>query len=307
MNGSHPAALVSVIIPTRNRPEALTEAIASVRAQTYRPVEVVVVDDASDQVLALPPGDDPDFSLRVMRTDSPRGGGFCRDFGARHAAGEYLCFLDDDDIYYDNKLTTLVSALAAEPAWDAVFGRVAVSTNGTLSVLDYGLADGSELSTLKQVCSLQTNGSLLRRGTYGKACFAPLQKYQDTQFHVELFKRCRVGFVNSVVAEWRKNYSSEQMTAVKTRSAREVSIARFLALIDYFREKALLGPGELRFFERKAVRYYAEFSLYEAGLAYVGRTGLALLPDFIIAFFYYRLPGFFALRQWFLRDRKGEA
>jgi glycosyltransferase involved in cell wall biosynthesis len=85
--------LVSIIIPTRNRPELLRRAVGSALAQTARQVEVVVVDDASDPPVDLP--EDP--LLRVVRHPSQRGGAAGRNTGLQAARGRWVAYLDDDD------------------------------------------------------------------------------------------------------------------------------------------------------------------------------------------------------------------
>lgn len=85
---------VTIVVPTRDRPELLRRAVASALAQsTAAPVEVVVVDDASDTPVELP----PDPRLTVVRHDRPRGGAAARNTGTRLARGRFVAYLDDDD------------------------------------------------------------------------------------------------------------------------------------------------------------------------------------------------------------------
>jgi glycosyltransferase involved in cell wall biosynthesis len=94
--------LLSIIIPTRNRPELLRRAVESALAQTARQVEVVVVADASDPPVELP--EDP--HLRVVRHPSQRGGAAGRNSGLQAARGRWVTYLDDDD----ELLPTMVEA-----------------------------------------------------------------------------------------------------------------------------------------------------------------------------------------------------
>lgn len=92
-------ATVSVVIPTRNRARLLERAIRSVLNQTYRHLEVLVIDDGStdggetDRV-ARSFGD---ARLRYLSHSSSRGGAAARNTGIRAATGCYIAFLDDDD------------------------------------------------------------------------------------------------------------------------------------------------------------------------------------------------------------------
>jgi glycosyltransferase involved in cell wall biosynthesis len=94
--------VVSVIIPTHNRAALLREAVASVKAQTYRDFEILVVDDAST--------DDTQEALaawrevRVLRHPCRRGVAAARNLGIAAARGQWLAFLDSDDLWLPEKL-----------------------------------------------------------------------------------------------------------------------------------------------------------------------------------------------------------
>lgn len=112
--------LVSVIIPVYNGEPYLAEAIASVLAQTYRPLEVIVADDGSTdgsgQIAQQ-------FPVRYIQ-QSHSGPGATRNFGIEQARGELFAFLDADDVWTADKLISQTAALAARPELDAVLGQV---------------------------------------------------------------------------------------------------------------------------------------------------------------------------------------
>ena len=97
---------VSVVVITRDRPELLAEALASVLAQSSPPVEVVVVDDGSRVPVTLPSDDGSGISMRLLRRE---GGGpsAARNAGAAAAKGEVLAFLDDDDLWDSDYLESV--------------------------------------------------------------------------------------------------------------------------------------------------------------------------------------------------------
>lgn len=100
--------LVSVVIPTHDRPEALPRAVASVLAQTMRDLEVVVVDDGSDPPVAL----EPDPRIRVERHGANRGLAASLNTGVRAAQGRWIAQLDDDDLLLPRMLERSLDALA---------------------------------------------------------------------------------------------------------------------------------------------------------------------------------------------------
>jgi glycosyltransferase involved in cell wall biosynthesis len=107
------APLVSVIIPTYNRADLVRQALASVQAQTYRDFEIVVVDDG---------GTDGAFEvlsawqeIRVLRHVCRRGVSAARNTGVAAARGEWLAFLDSDDLWLPDKLARQIFLLQGQP------------------------------------------------------------------------------------------------------------------------------------------------------------------------------------------------
>ena len=105
---------VSVIIPTYNRDAWVTEAVASVLAQTFQDFEVLVVDDGSTDgtMEALATFGD---QVRVIRRAERRGVSAARNLGAAAATGDWLAFLDSDDLWLPDKLAHQVKYLKARP------------------------------------------------------------------------------------------------------------------------------------------------------------------------------------------------
>ena len=117
MSGETPTAgvqgLVSVVVPVHGRFDAAARAIRSVGAQTHRPIELIVVDDASP--LPFAPPSDSGIDARVVRHDTNRGPGAAREAGRRLATGEYIAYLDSDDRWSPAHVASLVAALRASP------------------------------------------------------------------------------------------------------------------------------------------------------------------------------------------------
>ena len=112
--------LISVIIPVYNGERYLGEAIESVLGQTYRPIEIIVVDDGSTDESAYVA---QQFPVRYY-FQQHSGPGAARNLGVEHSRGEFVAFLDADDLWVPEKLAWQLAAFAARPELDAVFGRV---------------------------------------------------------------------------------------------------------------------------------------------------------------------------------------
>lgn len=105
---------VSVIIPTYNRAAWVKEAVASVLAQTFQDYELMVVDDGSTdhtfEALAAVDG-----HLDVLRLEQRQGVSAARNRGAARAQGEWLAFLDSDDLWLPEKLARQMEYLRSHP------------------------------------------------------------------------------------------------------------------------------------------------------------------------------------------------
>jgi glycosyltransferase involved in cell wall biosynthesis len=116
--------LVSTIIPVFNRPQMIRKAVESVLGQTYRPIEIIIVDDGST--------DETPKVLDELQTAHPKeitvlhkengGPGLAREAGRLRAKGEYIQYLDSDDWLLPEKFTIQVKALRDRPECDIAYG-----------------------------------------------------------------------------------------------------------------------------------------------------------------------------------------
>ncbi len=110
------APAVSVIIPVHNRPEALRRAMDSVLSQDFADLELIVVDDASDDETPdmVRTHDDP--RIRLIQLAENGGVANARNRGIAEARGRYLAFLDSDDVWLPGKLAAQTALLDAAPS-----------------------------------------------------------------------------------------------------------------------------------------------------------------------------------------------
>jgi glycosyltransferase involved in cell wall biosynthesis len=156
---SLPPPLISVIIPVFNGERYLAEAIESVLAQDYQPLEVLVVDDGSS-----------DGSATIGERYTPRvqcyrraheGLAASTNAGIALSRGPLLAFNDADDVWLPGKLSLHASVLAAEPALDMVFGHVHQFVSPELE--DLRPAPRLDLEPLK---GIHVGAMLLRRSAW---------------------------------------------------------------------------------------------------------------------------------------------
>ena len=103
--------LVSIIIPTHNRIQALKRAVESALSQDYKNIELVVVDDGSeDETWAYLTLQKDLCQLVIAKHDEPQGACAARNKAIQLANGEFIANLDDDDFFEPNRISELVAA-----------------------------------------------------------------------------------------------------------------------------------------------------------------------------------------------------
>ncbi len=110
--------LVSIIIPIHNRFDLAFDAITRVIQQTHRPLEIILFDDASDPPFEYShsyQSHSKDLSIQIIRSNRNIGPGASREFGRQQATGDFICYLDSDDLWHEQKVEKQVLALQQNP------------------------------------------------------------------------------------------------------------------------------------------------------------------------------------------------
>ena len=109
--------IVSVVITTKNRKDLLLRAINSVRNQTYKEIEIIVVDDASTDGTREICENMDDLVYVYIPLNESKGGNYARNLGIKTANGEYIAFLDDDDYWEVSKIQKQTLLLPSVLLW----------------------------------------------------------------------------------------------------------------------------------------------------------------------------------------------
>lgn len=121
--------LISIILIVRNGANFITQALDSIAAQTFQSFEVIVIDDGSDdQTTQLVQNHHLPIKLQ---SQGPLGIGAALNIGKSLANGEYLSFIDHDDIWPNNRLKELHKPFINNPLLDWVYGHT-INTNALL-------------------------------------------------------------------------------------------------------------------------------------------------------------------------------
>lgn len=161
---------VSIIIPTYKRSEFLERAIESVLNQTYKNIEVIIVDDNEPNSeyrtltgkTMLQYG--KDNKVRYIKNKKNLGGALARNEGIFNSTGDYITFLDDDDIYLPNKVETQINYMI-EKNVDLTFTDVRFHNTNNILV-DYRQHDYIESFENKELLRQHIMHHLTPTGTY---------------------------------------------------------------------------------------------------------------------------------------------
>lgn len=126
MLGHSSNTLISIVIPAYNRARFLPDALNSVKQQSHRPLEIIVVDDGSsddtEQVVCDWRQQYATAELKVLyQFQKNQGGNAARNSGIRIANGAYIAFLDSDDLWHPEKLKKQIEAITYFPDSGAVY------------------------------------------------------------------------------------------------------------------------------------------------------------------------------------------
>ena len=108
-------ARVSVVIPAYNSAQTLGRALASVRRQSLKPGETLIIDDCSTDDTPRIVAAYADIGARLITLAKRGGASNARNVGVREARGEFVAFLDADDEWLEAKLEKQMAMIAADP------------------------------------------------------------------------------------------------------------------------------------------------------------------------------------------------
>jgi glycosyltransferase involved in cell wall biosynthesis len=236
--------LISAIIPLYNGAPYIEQAIRSVLAQTLLPTELIVVDDGStdrgpeivEQMAAERPARLP---IKLLRKANG-GQSSARNFGVRHAHGDLIAFLDQDDVWYPDHLRELIKPFglprASELGW-AYSNLDEIDESGNVIARSILVNDGARhpkrtLSVcLREDMFVRFSASLISRKAFDTVggFDEQLCGYEDDDLFLRIF---RAGFDNTYLdmplAQWRMHWTSA-VYSPQTAKSRMIYARKLLA------------------------------------------------------------------------------
>lgn len=203
--------VVSIIIPTYNREVFLEEALQSVINQTYRPIECIVVDDGSTDHTKELVSKYINLNIESFTTkyiyQKNSGSQIARNTGTRLSSGEFIQYLDSDDILYPEKINKQVIFLKTNTICDGVFGNWRTGDNEKNEIVKAYESEDMITQMLTGRC-VHTLSFLMRRSLVEKigSWDITLKRNQEIDYHLMgLIKGAKYCYLNHETGLHRKH------------------------------------------------------------------------------------------------------
>lgn len=233
---------VSVIIPAYNIARFITETLDSVRAQTFQDFEIIIINDGSTDTPEFERVLEPFREEIIYLKHKNVGAGAARNIGIGEARGEFLAFLDGDDVWRPQFLESQVEFLERN-GLDLVYADAEMFGGSALDGKTYmqtspsaGEANFESLLDLR--CNVITSGTLARRKSVLEAGMFEREKVRAHDFHLWLRMAkngSRIGYQKKVLLKYRVRLDSLSGSSVD-RVQREIDvyhrIKRMIALTE---------------------------------------------------------------------------
>jgi len=226
---------VSVVIPTYNVAPFIAETLNSVFAQTFTDFEVIVVDDGSDDAEELERALEPYLErVRYVRQEN-LGAGAARNRGVQEARGEFIAFLDSDDLWMPEYLEEQVRFLRAD-GYDLAYADALLFGDSPIAGKTYmqtapSVGPVTFLSLVRNECNIITSGVVARRCVLVKVGLfnESLRNGQDFELWARLARSgAHLGYQRKVLLRYRCREGSLSGD-VMNRLTRETRVYQHIA------------------------------------------------------------------------------
>ena len=205
-----PLPLVSIILPTYNGGRYITDAIRSILEQTYAQWELIVVEDGSSEPSREIVERFSDTRIHYVPLLKNRKLPGALNEGFRHAKGDLLTWTSDDNLYFPEALSMLVSALETHPQWDMVFSDMYLIDEAGHTIGFYSAGPVAELPRRSNLgaCFLYRRKVYEALGDYDETLFL----VEDYDYWLRVSAKFMIGKLDRVLYAYRQH--SGQLTGL---------------------------------------------------------------------------------------------
>lgn len=208
--------LVSIVMPAYNAEKYIREAVESILGQSYKNIELIIVDDGSNDNTLEMIKTFKDKRLFVFVNDKNRGISYTTNRGLKKSNGKYIALMDDDDIAERDRIKIQVDHLEADPQIDILGGRTTY-IDGQGRVLYYGGIPRHNPKYIQAILlfncmDFMNSTAMIRKDfiiknnlSYEEDCYG----MQDFKFYIESSKLGKISTVNDFLLKHRIHSNNE--------------------------------------------------------------------------------------------------
>lgn len=241
-------ALVSIITPSHNASQFITETIESVFLQSYPDWELIVVDDCStdNSIDIITSSVKQDARVNLIELEKNSGAAVARNAAIKAAQGRYIAFLDSDDIWLPNKLERQIDYMKKNEIAFSYSAYEKIDETGKV-IGNVGVPDKLGYGDLLKVCSIGCLTAIYDTHMIGKVYMPLIRKRQDLGLWLKILKKIPYAYATpGILAQYRVR--GDSISANKKVAAqytwklyREVEGLSFLRASYYFAHYAVNG------------------------------------------------------------------
>jgi glycosyltransferase involved in cell wall biosynthesis len=229
---------VSVIIPTYNRGNLIIKSIKSVLNQTFKNLEVIVIDDGSSDNTEHLVNKITDKRLKYVKLSSNKGSSNARNIGIKNANGQFISFQDSDDIFYPNKIEKqLKNIINRNSILD--FCKINVIYNSTYSYLipnkrqENSILKGDIFNELISRGNFISTQSMLIRTNYMKKHLFDIDmpRLQDYDVILGMIPKVKISYTKEVLVDLHIQNNSITRSPRKLKKAINMLLIHYLIII----------------------------------------------------------------------------
>lgn len=228
--------MVSVIIPSYNREKTIERAVMSVLNQTYKDLELIVVDDCSKDNTVEVLKSIKDDRLKIIRLEKNSGACVARNVGVENAQGDYIAFQDSDDEWLLDKLEKQM-AIFEKVKVDLVFcafNRFGLGEDLTYPELPEGIV---ERKVLLEDSRISTQTLIGKKECFENVKFDPeMPRLQDYDITIRLSKKYSIYFVNEPLVNMYVQNDSISISKNKMIRAETIIFSKYKDDIEKYKD-----------------------------------------------------------------------
>ncbi|WP_341756961.1 MULTISPECIES: glycosyltransferase family 2 protein [unclassified Candidatus Tisiphia] len=221
---------ISVIMPIYNRVNLSIESIRSVIAQTHQNLELILVDDGSeDDVSALIKECNKDSRIKYIRKENA-GPAAARNLAIKQASGQYIAFIDSDDLFYDNKLETQLKFMEENSLLFSHSSYHRMDWNGNLiKYIHSGTFSGHIFPKIIEKCPITISTVMGKASLFVSNEFPENIKIgEDVCLYISIASKHDIGAIDLALSQVRVDYGTSNCFNSKKMTMRLINISSFV-------------------------------------------------------------------------------